>query len=70
MPDQNIIKRRFVIGTTIAGHVVLDEQTGRQMKPVVGAYDSAQQANGAAYGLNQALAAGPKALARALRSAD
>lgn len=70
MPDQNIIKRRFVIGTTIGGHVVLDDETGRQMRPVTGAYETAQQANGAARGLNQAFRAGPKALARALRAAD
>lgn len=70
MPDQSIIKRRFVIGTTIGGHVVLDDETGRQMRPVVGAYETVQQANGAARGLNTALAAGPKALARVLRSAD
>lgn len=70
MPDQNYPKRRFVIGTTIDGYTVIDDETGRQMKPIMGAYETAQQANGACYGLNTAMAAGPKALARALRSAD
>lgn len=68
MPQTQI--RRFEVGRTMEGHVVLDSETGRQLQPVVGAYATAQEANGAAYKLHRALANGPKALARALRATD
>jgi hypothetical protein len=61
------IKRRFVIGTTVNGFEVVDAETGRPMRT---GYETSQQANGGAKRLNDAAAAGPKALARALKATD
>lgn len=67
MSDQKNISRRFVIGSTVGGFEVVDDETGR---PVRTGYSTAQQASGGAHRLNLAMRYGPKALARALGAGE
>ena len=65
MPDPNTAKRRYVVGTNLDGHEIVDDETGRPLRTYTGEF-SAQAASGGCRRLNDAAAKGPQALARAL----